>query len=231
MFSQNKTALKNGMIITNAVSEKEKDSSLQIIKQLIGISSIITAAAILFYAINGLTILTISSSLYLVSLFVIYLIIKKDFILLGKMLLSVTTTFNAFYENIYLGPGGGNIFFYFPIAASSLIIFRNGERKHIIAFISLPVIAMILGETTFVKNLATPITTSAEFATHYNFSAVIALLATIYFVYKYFNQIEKANQSIEQHSLDLKSILGNIPDTLWQVDLNYNLINFNPAFQ
>ncbi|HQF28937.1 MAG TPA: hypothetical protein PLD36_10005, partial [Bacteroidia bacterium] len=88
MFSQNKTVLKNGMIITNAVSEKEKDSSLQIIKQLIGISSIITAAAILFYAINGLTILTISSSLYLVSLFVIYLIIKKDFILLGKMLLS-----------------------------------------------------------------------------------------------------------------------------------------------
>jgi PAS domain S-box-containing protein len=231
MFSQNKPAVKNGMIINNSVSEKEKDSSLQIIKQLIGISSIITVIAVLFYAVNGLTILTISSSLYLVSLFVIYLLIKKDFILLGKMLLSVTTTFNAFYENIYLGPGGGNIFFYFPIAASSLIIFRNGERKHILAFISLPVIAMILGETTFVKNLATPITTSSEFATHYNFSAVIALLATIYFVYKYFNQIEKANQSIEQHSLDLKSILGNIPDTLWQIDLNYNLINYNPAFQ
>lgn len=231
MFSQNTTAVKNGMIVNNSVYGTEKDSSLQIIKQLIGISSIVTAVAILFYAINGLTILTISSSLYLVSLFLIFLIIKKDFILLGKMLLSVATTFNAFYENIYLGPGGGNIFFYFPIAASSLIIFRNGERKHILAFISLPVIAMILGETSYVKNLATPITTTENFALHYNYSAVIALLVTLYFVYYYFNQIEKANQSIEQHSSDLKSILGNIPDTLWQVDLNYNLINYNPAFK
>jgi PAS domain S-box-containing protein len=231
MFSQNRTAVKNGMIESNTVLEKGTAESLQIIYRIIGIASLITALAIYFYNANGLTILTISSSAYLVSLLAIYLLIKKDYVLVGKMLLSISTTFNAFYENIYLGPGGGNTFFYFPIAASSLIIFRNGERKHILAFISLPVIAMILGETSFIKNIATPITTSAEFATHYNTSAVFALIVTIYIIYNYFNQIEKAKKSIEQQSLDLKSILGNIPDTLWQIDLNYNLINFNPSFK
>lgn len=222
--------MQNGMIAQNLTTKSEKDPSIPFINRLIWIAVAVTSIAIAFYASNGLTRLALSSGSYIVSLFFIYLLIKKDYVLAGKMLLSLTTTFNAFYENIYLGAGSGNTFFYFPIAASSLMLFRTDERKHITAFVSLPVIALILGEMPFIKNFAKPITTIETFSIHYNYSAVIALIVTIYFIYYYFQKIEKANKEIQQHSSDLNSILGNIPDTLWQVDLDYKLVNYNPAF-
>lgn len=220
----------SGMILNNPTNENEKKYSFQITERIIIIAAVVTIALILFYMSQGLTQLSVSSFIYLSSLLLIYILLERKFTMTAKMLLSITTTANVFYESLLLGPGSGNYFYYFPIAICSLLLFKTNQRKFIVAFITFPLIALALSETTFIYQLAIPIASKENFTEHYNYSAVVSLLVTIYFIYYYFKQYEIANKSIEQHSSDLKSILGNIPDSLWQVDLNYNLMNFNPSF-
>lgn len=137
----------------------------------------------------------------------------------------------VFIGTCILGKESGNYYYFFPIAAGTLYLFKENEKKSLLAFTLLPVVLLTLSTTVNFSFLKSTAISAETLKTNFVVSQIISLGITVYCVYYFLKLYRVSNNLILSQKASLESLITNLTDQIWQIDDSFRLVNFNNKFK
>lgn len=170
--------------------------------------------------------------------------ILSSFFTLGCIIL-FRLKFYSFTRNIFLIGGGfflyylhitnhtdtGVFYFFFPLAAGTILFFHEREKLQMLILMSLPAFLLIASTNESIKILPNSHPDRTINEVNYSLSMVISLFLTMYLVYYFYKLYYRSNKRTAEHTSSLQSLISNLRDPIWQIDKNYRILQFNDSFK
>ncbi len=149
----------------------------------------------------------------------------------ARNIFALTINLDMFLTNQDAGNQAGLYMFYFPIAAGTFFLFKETERKSLIAYASLPIILMVLSVTEAIPLPSSEPVPAEYVQLHFVMAMVFSVLITIYLTHYYIKLYQATRTQIYQQKASLETLIENIGEPIWQIDSQLNLIEYNTAFK
>jgi PAS domain S-box-containing protein len=156
-------------------------------------------------------------------------IFRKGYTEAARNILMLATNTNIFIASEIKGSESGILFFFFPLAAGSLLLFQERERLQSLVYTFLPLALLctgILMDFSFLPS--TPLPPQAE-KINYLLSLLLSISSTVYVVHYFFRLYKNSNQTIIEKNASLQSLFSNLSDPIWQIDQHGVIIHMNDA--
>ncbi|MFN8153364.1 MAG: response regulator [Bacteroidia bacterium] len=150
---------------------------------------------------------------------------------LSRNIFTLAINIDLLFTNYELGTECGTFLFFFPVAIGTFFMFRETEKKQLIAFSLLPIFLMIASQFNPTTHHISHLPDGATRSIHFILSITLSTLATLYLT-KYYTNLYIASKGTNQRQrARLISVFENIHDEIWMIDREFNLIEFNSAFE
>lgn len=216
--------------ITHGKSEGEA-KRLLMIHRIILVSLIVSSIFTFIQTFTGISGSLLRNLIFLGSYLTCLIFFRTRHFDIARNIFALTINLDMFLTNQEAGTQSGLYLFYFPIAAGTFFLFKESERRSLIAYASLPIILMVLSVTeaiSFPSNQSVP----QEFVKlHFVLVMVFSVLITIYLTHYYIKLYQATRTQIYQQKASLETLIENIGEPIWQIDRNLNLVEFNTAFK
>jgi signal transduction histidine kinase/ActR/RegA family two-component response regulator len=192
---------------------------------------LIFISSICFFKILALKTFFASSTVILSCIVFVFFLMKNRYYLYAKILLLTTINFSIFFYELNIGEWAGVHFYYFAFFFAAINIFSwKRERVWLIFHMLLPMLLVLA--TEFIKLPHKEIIESENLLSKaiYFFNHVITFLIIALNAYVIIKDNMKAQESLKQSQLNLKSLIDNTRGYIWSIDNNYKLIAFNNSF-
>jgi PAS domain S-box-containing protein len=211
------------------VSQGRSDTGYLFMTQLILISIGISIVFNSFFLVNGAyEIVGVSCVFYSVFLYAIFLIRKNRF-KQGKIYFVLALNLNLLAGCLLGNSSIGIFYFFFPVAAGSLIVFESHERKLKKLFAVLPIAFFLFIQLVQDKFSLGIKFNNSTLALIYQFSCVTSITLTVYIVSHFINQIYYKTRKLNEEKANLVSVINSCPELVWNIDKNYLIQNFNAS--
>ena len=156
-------------------------------------------------------------------------IFRKGYTEAARNILMLATNTNIFIASEIKGSESGILFFFFPLAAGSLLLFQERERLQSLVYTFLPLALLCTGIVMDFSFLpSSPLPPQAE-KINYLLSLLLSISSTVYVVHYFFRLYKNSNQTIVEKNASLQSLFSNLNEPIWQVDQHGVIIHMNDA--
>lgn len=188
------------------------------------------ACTIFFLHVFSVFIFTMSTALLLLSMFIVFLFIRKRKYLIAKNIMLSTIYFGIFFYDISLGHWAGVYLYYFAFFFACInIFFWNRERIWLIIQLALPLILVLITAFLGLSNKVIIIerTFANTFIFVFNFYASFLIIAINTFTIVRENIIWQ--KSLRQSKLSIQALIDNTRGYIWSIDNSYKILAFNSS--
>ncbi len=194
------------------------------------LSLIINLVFIPIYLMNAETFMIMQDVFFVISYTICLLLLKQGRTEISRILFALILNFNIFISSQISGPESGEILFFFPIAAGSLILFGPSEKKLRIFFTSLAIVLLGITDLKDFSWIPNDSMSQAELLFNRKFSSLAAAFATLMCVYYFIKQQRSSVKLLQEQTTSLTSLIENFKESIWQIDNHFVLINHNTRF-
>ena len=124
----------------------------------------------------------------------------------------------------------GAYYFFFPLAAGSVLFYNERERIQMFLTIALPAILLVVCTNNDIELFPDFYPNRTINKINYTLSMSASLFASIYLVYYFFKLYNYSNEKIAQQNASLQSLICNLSDPIWQIDTTFKLTQYNESF-
>ena len=155
---------------------------------------------------------------------------RREYYSLSRNIFLISGGLYLYYLHITNHTDTGVFYFFFPLAAGTILFFNDKEKLQMAILTTLPVFLLLVCTNDDVKIIPDIHPEREINKVNYSLSMMISLFMTMYIVYYFYKLYSISNRKTAEHNSSLQSLISNLRDPIWQIDKNFRIIQFNKAF-
>lgn len=221
-------------VVYPKIAQTQRDSD---VKRLLMIyrSILITFSLSLFVGmvevLTGFTSVQLPNLLFLLCYLTSLILCRQKKYLAARNLFILALNSDLFISNHLLGKDAGLYLFMFPVVAGTFFLFDKKEWKQLLFYAFIPVVLMtasIITEWNLPHLAENP---PSKFEFHYILSLILSISTTLYLTKYYTDRYQESKEISRKKTAQLQTLVENISHEIWMIDRNYQLVEFNTAFE
>lgn len=156
---------------------------------------------------------------------------RREYYSLSRNIFLICGGLYLYYLHITNHSDTGVFYFFFPLAAGTILFFNEKEKLQMAILTSLPVFLLLVCTNDAIKIIPDVHPERNINKINYQLSMMISFFMTMYLVYYFYKLYNISNRKTEEHNSSLQSLISNLRDPIWQIDRNFRITQFNNAFK
>jgi PAS domain S-box-containing protein len=125
----------------------------------------------------------------------------------------------------------GVFYFFFPLAASTMLFFSEKEKLQMSLLMALPTFLLVVCTNNSINIIPETYPERLINEVNYSLSMVCSLFMTMYLVHYFYKLYNYSHKKTIENNSSLQSLISNLNDPIWQIDRNFRITQFNDAFK
>ena len=156
---------------------------------------------------------------------------RREYYALSRNLYLICGGLYLYYLHITNTTDTGVYYYFYPLAAGTILFFNEKEKLQMAFLTTLPVFLLLICTNDELKIVPDLYPERNINKVNYTLSMMLSLFMTMYIVFYFYKLYNLSNKKTAEHNSSLQSLISNLRDPIWQIDRNFRISQFNKAFK
>ncbi|MBK7965895.1 MAG: PAS domain-containing protein [Bacteroidetes bacterium] len=159
------------------------------------------------------------------------LLFRREYYTLSRNIFLIGGGLYLYYLHLTNHTDTGVFYFFFPLAASTMLFFSEKKKLQMSLLMALPTFLLVVCTNESINIIPELHRDRRINEVNYSLSMTISLFMTMYLVHYFYKLYNYSNKKTVENIASLRSLISNLKDPIWQIDRNFRITQFNEAFK